>query len=137
MNAQPAYVYPRDLVVQYQTDEEYRKCLRQAYGNESCQLMVPLHADVDDHTQDEWNYDSEAMNRTVMTVFQETRNDASFQELYKLAAGHFLSEELETGLCVLFSYDYFQLFHACLRADVGSDDRVAAVARLKRALMKT
>jgi hypothetical protein len=30
--------------------------------------------------------------------------------LYKLAAGCFLSEDAETGLCVLLTYDYFADF---------------------------
>ena len=34
----------------------------------------------------------------------------------KLAAAKFFSEDEETGLCVLYSYDYMALTHACVSA---------------------
>ena len=106
--------YPYEIKLHYSNDQQYRECMRKVCQAQSCQLVVAGTEDIDDVTRDEWDFDQDAMTRLLDTVYLHTRAAPFFQRIYQIAAGKMLSEDPEIGLAVLFSYDYFALFHACL-----------------------
>lgn len=113
--------YPFHLLVQYTNDKEYRQALRDVCQMQSLHLThydvdPDPDNDIDDVTRDEWDYDADAMTELLDHVYATTHFHSRFQTLYLSAAGTMFSEELQIGLTVLFSYDYFQAFHACLHA---------------------
>lgn len=52
----------------------------------------------------------------IRALYERVRGHAGLVECMKLAAAKFFSEDEETGLCVLYSYDYMALTHACVSA---------------------
>jgi hypothetical protein len=64
----------------------------------------------DPESYDELLYDDDSMKRGMDAILDKTRENPLFINLYTLAAGKFLTENIEIGLCVLLSYDYFADF---------------------------
>ena len=52
-----------------------------------------------------------------------TMEYTQFRELYRKAASFMISLDLEIGLAILMSYDYFQDFHAVLVDFIGASDK--------------
>ena len=96
----------------YSTNNEYRQVLRN-YFHMDIRSLEEKYAnlkDVDPETYDELLYDDEAMKQGMEDILKNTQNDERFIQLYKAAAGQFLSEDIDTGLCVLITFDYFADF---------------------------
>jgi len=74
-----------------------------------------IEENFDEETIDEVGFDEEAANRAMDDVFERTRGEFFFEEIYKLAAGKMISVDRKIGLAVCFSYDYFMYFHRCLK----------------------
>ena len=107
--------YPTDLIVKYSNDKEYRNCLRKLFSmNVNTTWNDVDIKELDDITQDEWLYDSEAANTFLDFVYNKTKDIPLFQELYILAASAMISTDPNIGIAVLLSYDYFVYFHRCL-----------------------
>lgn len=70
---------------------------------------------IDSITNDENNYDEETMARSMDFIYEKTKHHLLFQTLYQHGAARMFSLNNEIGLAVLCSYDYFHLFHLCLR----------------------
>ena len=68
-------------------------------------------------------------------IYQKTNGDPFFNSVYETAAGFLLSLDPQTGLCVLFSYDYAALFYAVLCAYLN-DSPLEILANCKDALTK-
>jgi hypothetical protein len=47
-------------------------------------------------------------------LYEETKDDPLFRNLYDLAAARMFSVDRKIGQSVLFSYDYLYLFHSLL-----------------------
>ena len=93
--------------VLYKNNQEYRKCIREIFRmKESVSTF-----DIDDETKDEQNYDDMSTSKVLDYIYSITKKNACFQELYGYAAATMFSTDPEIGLAVLFSYDYFILFH--------------------------
>ena len=54
-------------------------------------------------------------------VFSITKNEPLFIQLYEKAAAKMFSLDVNIGLSVLYSYDYFRVFHLCLRDFTNTD----------------
>jgi len=96
----------------YSTNKEYRNVIRKYFKMDLTDLeRTYAHLkDTDPESYDEFLYDPQAISRGMNLIYDKTKNNPMFMELYKLAAGFFLSEDTETGLCVLLTYDYFSDF---------------------------
>ena len=104
--------YNTEYTVSYSNNAEYRQCIR-----ELCNMTIQMnHADwgIDEETLDEQNYDMTAMCKFLDSIYSITKGHPVFQKLYKYGAATMLSEDPDIGLTVLFSYDYFHLFHPCM-----------------------
>ncbi len=117
-------------ILPYSTTREYRKCLRtmfhmdpSTYRDTLKTYEDALHGEFDDETRDELSYDDAAARVVMDVIFEATRDNPLFQELYDMAAARMFSSDREIGLAVLFSYDYLALFHACIVQFTQSPDR--------------
>jgi hypothetical protein len=105
--------------IEYNTTNEYRRMIRSIFGMDTDVIMQNLEkqydtTNMDEETLDELLYDSDKMDNTLSILFDKTIHDSTFVILYEKAAGLMLSTDKTIGQCVLFSYDYFSLFHVCL-----------------------
>ena len=108
------YSYPTQLNIQYSTDQEYRKCLRDVFQMDSTQFPDVKDMDLDQVTADEMMYDEKAASRTMEHVFENTFQHKDFILLYEKAASFMFSIDTNIGLTILFGYDYLDLFHPLL-----------------------
>jgi hypothetical protein len=106
----PTFIYPVDNKINYGTDVEYRKSLRELFkmNNQS------VDPSLDEISKDENNYDEETMKLWMNWIIEQTKECYELNELYKLAAATMISLDKDTGLAVLFSFDYFSDFHSLL-----------------------
>jgi hypothetical protein len=107
----------------YSTDVEYRQYFRkitemreQVFHREPdhVDLNEGIPEDMDETTLDEYMYDEDAVTKTFDRIYQVTKDNVQFQELYDLAAAQMISMDREIGLAILMTYDYLWLFNACV-----------------------
>ena len=92
----------------YSNNREFRAFLRTYFRMNVSALeeqYAPLK-DTDFESYDELVYDQDAIHNGMVEILKKTKDNPLFQFLYSLAAKHFLSEDIEIGLCALLSYDY-------------------------------
>jgi hypothetical protein len=136
--------YRVEVPVQYTNSTEYRQCCRdlfemnaEAYQKNIADIESHNQEELDPETRDEMAYDESAINSMMDYVLECTKDVPELMDLYKMAAGTMISEDVGIGLAVLFSYDYLQLFHLCLvdfysdRFNPGSEHYKRLYARLK------
>jgi hypothetical protein len=104
--------YDLNKDVSYTNNREYRKCLRELF-NMNCIINEDLN-DIDEETKDELLYDENTMSAIMDEIFNATKNNELFNELYDLAAARMFSTDRTIGQAVLLSYDYLCFFHNCL-----------------------
>ena len=138
--------YPTNMKISYKNDIEYRKVMRSLFKMTCNVLSVTCDdkEEIDEITQDEWNYDSECTTPFMDFIYDSTREIPIFQELYKKSAGFMLSEDAGIGIAILFSYDYLEFFHHVLcdyfKYIDGQggvfDDRLPSVIELRQKLTR-
>jgi hypothetical protein len=106
-------------IIEYNTTNEYRRMIRSIFCMDTDAIMQTIKnkydtTNMDEETLDELIYDGDKMDNTMSILFDKTGNNRAFNILYEKAAGLMLSGDKTIGQCVLFSYDYFSLFHCCL-----------------------
>ena len=105
-----------NLIIEYHNNIEYRNILRSLFNMKS----IPTHNISSTYPphDEEYLYDLSVDDDKLITeayaIYEITKNNIIFQELYDLAAAKMFSLDRTIGNCVLFSYDYLYLFHACL-----------------------
>lgn len=87
-------MYNFDLDVNYDTDDEYREQLLKVFGFDC--------------------YDDKIIE-IQKTIFNDIKENKSLNDLLTKASNSVLSEDLEIGLVLLFSYSYFKSFHYILK----------------------
>jgi len=105
--------YPTNQIIQYNNDVGYRQSLRELFGMKFKPLFLKDES-LDAISLDESNYDEQTTKKWLDWVSVQTTNCYELNELYKLAAATMISLNRETGLAVLFSFDYFADFHNLL-----------------------
>ena len=110
------YKYPTELDISYDNTQEYRCCIRSLFHMNIIKQNPAINEDepLDEETLDELNYDEEAGILAMDYIYSKTADNVLFRELYTVAATRMFSTDLETGMTILFSYDYLLLFHKCL-----------------------
>lgn len=89
--------YDINFNVYYENDEEYRNCLKNIFKTDNCK-----------------NKGSFFLSREIDKVFEKTKTNLTFIKLYEKAANLVFCSNINIGLTILFSYDYFIFFHLCL-----------------------
>ena len=54
------------------------------------------------------------MNKAIHELYEKIKDNKELVECMTMLAGRFLSEDLELGLMLMFSYDYMYLTHICI-----------------------
>ena len=104
-----------NLLIEYHNNTEYRTVLRSLFNMKSNHNNIKSQYEtIDTETLDELSYDEDAILKEIDSIYETTENNELFQELYDLAAAKMFSLDRTIGNCILFSYDYLYLFHACL-----------------------
>lgn len=105
------FIYPINDKIKYNTDAEYRQTLRNLFKMNEHLSNDPS---LDEISKDENNYDEQTVKLWIDWISEETKTCYELNELYKLAAATMISLDRDTGLAVLFSFDYFEDFHSLL-----------------------
>lgn len=111
-------MYNINIDVLYKNNEMYRECLRNVVNMDIVKLHIPwdqMDDDLDEETKDELLFDNNAMSLTMDYIYDKTKNNDFFKEIYLLGAGKMFSTDPNIGLAILFSYDFFDMFHLCLQ----------------------
>jgi hypothetical protein len=98
----------------YTTNKEYRQAIRDFFQMKCQQIKyedLELDEELDEETADEYTYDSCAVEKGLNRIYEKTKSIDAFSKLYEYAAALMFSTDPETGLAVLFSYDYFAPFN--------------------------
>lgn len=133
-------IYPINETVKYNDDKEYRACIRRIFCM-VCKSIIPEKTakDWDETTLDEYDHDQETMAKFLDRIYENTIQIDILQDLYKVAAGFMLSEDPSIGLAILFSYDYFELFH-CVLCDFFKNNKIdqeaVSVVNLKKKMTR-
>lgn len=111
-------MYNIKIDVNYNNNTSYRECLRQVVNMDISKLNIPwdqMDDDLDEETKDELLFDNYAMSSTMDYIYDKTKENDFFKEIYLLGASKMFSTDPNIGLAILFSYDFFALFHLCLQ----------------------
>lgn len=98
--------------VYYTNNTQYRQCLRELFDM-NCIITDDLN-DIDEETKDELLYDEQKASIVMDELYNATKHNELFNELYDLAAATMFSTDRTIGQAVLLSYDYLCYFHNCL-----------------------
>ena len=60
------------------------------------------------------DYDDAKIEEEIKMLFEKTKHNENMVECMKILANRFLTEELEFGFVLLFSYDTFFATHLCV-----------------------
>jgi len=100
--------------IQYSNDIEYQELFRFIFYNARTQIDKTTVHDNQEDNDDELFYDEKIVNHAIDELYQLTKRNVLFQNLYKKAAAKVMSMNKTIGQCILFSYDYFREFHPCI-----------------------
>jgi len=104
----------------YDNNKTYRAILRHLFYIDSAEVLAELSetyadiTDLDEETIDELTIDMAKIESAMEVLYEETKDDPLFRNLYDLAAARMFSVDRKIGQSVLFSYDYLYLFHSLL-----------------------
>jgi len=59
-------------------------------------------------------YNETELNKAIHDLYDRIKDCNELKECMVKLAGHFMSEDLELGLMILFAYDYMYLSHICI-----------------------
>jgi hypothetical protein len=117
-------MYNNTITVSYNEDFGYREQLRRVFSMDV--TGIEIQDDIDDVSKDEMIYDDKNVSIGLDFLYAKTKDVKVFHELYLVAASRMLSENTEIGIAVLFSYDYFALFHLCLVDFFNSNETITS-----------
>ena len=104
-----------NLLIDYHNNSEYRNILRTVFNMKPNPNTIAIeHEPTDEETEDDFYYNETIIMSEMQLIYEHTEHNVLFQELYDLSAAKMFSVDRTIGVCILFSYDYFYLFHACL-----------------------
>ena len=113
--------YNTSVTVEYYNNQQYRQCLRMVFSMDITKSNEYIHyletannETLDEETEDEMLFDNDSVLKSLNFIFDKTKDNIAFIELYELAAAKMISQDLNIGMTICFSYDYFFLFHKYL-----------------------
>ena len=100
-------------MMEYTNNTEYRECLR-LFFNMNSENYKNIDTEWDSETIDEMSYDETSVSTKLNEIYEKTKNNVFFKNIYEIAAAKMISTDYEIGLSVCISYDYFKSFYGCL-----------------------
>ena len=110
-------------IISYQSNKEYRDWIRRifhfakdakTYYADLTENDMESDASMDAESKDEMEFDDVNMERGLDFLFEKTKDNFIFEELYLLAAATMISTDIKIGQAILCSYDFFHLYYTCL-----------------------
>lgn len=103
----------------YTDDKDYRNAIRKVFRFEPNKKYtydgkLQNYDDLDEISKDELLMDSESITTSMDALYNATKNENVFQDLYLKAAGRMFSTDPSIGHAVMCSYDTFYLYHSCV-----------------------
>jgi len=81
--------------------------------------------------------DFNCLNDNLSNIYKKIKNNCDLKECMILSASKLLSKDEQTGLCILYSYDFMYLTHDCisdyLKSNLIMEDKIK---KLKQCLNK-
>jgi hypothetical protein len=123
-NTTPAFI-------EYQTNHDFRTVFRRQFGIDESSVRQKLISkfgekyvhEIDEESLDELLLDEQHMSAVMDYLYKHTQKNREFIVLYTLGAAKWISEDMQIGQCILLSYDYYYLYHACLCVFFDSPDQ--------------
>ena len=114
-----AHIVSLPSFINYRTNEEYRAHMRHVFRFDPTEKFtydgkLTNFSDLDLCTQDELMFDNKNLSSSMDVLFEDTRHEPFFQDMYLHAAGQMFSTDLKIGQAVLCSYDTFHLYFSCV-----------------------
>jgi hypothetical protein len=103
-------MYNINLTVHYETDDEYRHSLSNVFRSSPIERKKVDNEDNEDNEE----YDNDTISAGLDFVYDKTKDNVLFQQLFQKASSLFVSTQMDIGLVTLFSYSYFNEFHLLL-----------------------
>jgi hypothetical protein len=127
--------------ITYNDSNGYRDAIRIIFKmNEMTENTLLKKDDVDEESWDEMLFDSISISKTMDEIYEKTKDNPLFAELYEIAAAQMISTDSTIGHAVLMSYHYFYLYHPCVCIFMQSPDSFNETCyyyvQLKNALTK-
>ena len=88
-------MYPSTIDISYETDEEYQQAFLSLFGLKE--------------------YDEKVISKSMDDLYIKIKDIPEMQAKMKHAAGAVLSEDMEMGLRILFSYNHLKDWHETLK----------------------
>lgn len=103
----------------YGDDDEYRNKIRRVFQfdpNEKYDYdgKITDFNILDAKTKNELFFDSKHMAKNMDQLYEDTKDDSHFKELYLAASGRMFSTDPKIGQAVLCSYDTFSWYYSCV-----------------------
>jgi len=108
--------------INYTNDDEYRRCFQNVFFSNINNNDI--------YEKDNDIYEKDKVDYAMEYLFDLTKDDPLFCNLYELAAAKMISTEKEIGQCILFSYDYFDLFHSCLSCFIQEKEEIPNLEKI-------
>jgi hypothetical protein len=103
-----------NMRISYSDTTQYRNILRMLFSmNKNNYPAVSLDNDIDIESKDELEYDEAAANEHMDLIYNHTKHHSLFHKIYIKGASFMLSDDVNIGVAIMFSYDYLDLFIPC------------------------
>lgn len=121
MTSHREYYDTSSPIIEYHTDFDYRNHIRRIFKMDMEKMKADLAEKydingIDAVTLDEFMVDMGVMDNALRNLFNLTKDNSQFCELYDLAAAKMISTNREIGQSILYSYDYIYIFHPLMCA---------------------
>jgi hypothetical protein len=87
-------------------EEEYIRNI--LYQEDYFNIFSVNYAENDDE------YNMKLLSKAVYNLFEKIKDSDVLKLFMQKASGYIISEDLQLGLCILYSYDYMHLIHECV-----------------------
>ena len=103
-----------NVKISYNDTTQYRNILRMLFSMDKHNYpAVSLDNDIDIESKDELEYDDSAATEHMDLIYNQTKQNNLFHTIYLKGASFMLSQDVNIGVAIMFSYDYLDIFIPC------------------------
>jgi len=107
--------------VYYEDNKTYRDTIRKIFRFDETKMAsyvagtkTEIYAEIDEESKDELTFDGNQMEKGMELLYEITKDEPIFVELYTLAAGCMFSTDPKIGQVVICSYDTLIHYHTII-----------------------
>lgn len=101
----PSWVY-------YDNNRTYRETIRKIFRFDESKMADLLQVEMDEESRDELMFDGDQMEQGMKLLYEITKDQPLFLDLYTSAAGCMFSTDPKIGQAVICSYDTLIHYHS-------------------------